>query len=94
VTGWPGLPARFWLYAAFAVCYGICETMNGNWSQLDMTTSLGASATQAWLALAAFWAMITAGRVLFAAIGRWLPERVTYRILPFVLVGTFLLTGV
>ena len=90
-----GLPARFWLYAAFAVCYGICETMNGNWSQLDMTTSLGASTTQASLALAAFWAMVTVGRVLFAAIGRRkLPERVTHRILPFVLVGTFLLTGV
>jgi fucose permease len=89
-----GLPARFWLYAAFAVCYGICETMNGNWSQLDMTTRLGASATQASLALAAFWATVTVGRVLFAAIGRWLPERVTYRILPFVLVGTFLLTSV
>jgi MFS family permease len=90
----PGIPARFWLYAAFAVCYGICETMNGNWSQLDMTTRLGASATQASLALAAFWAMVTVGRVLFAAIGRWLPERATYRILPFVLVGTFLLTSV
>ena len=70
-----GLPARFWLYAAFARCYGISETMNGNWSQLDMTTRLGASATQASLALAAFWAMVTVGRVLFAAIGRWLPER-------------------
>ena len=90
----PGIPVRFWLYAAFAVCYGICETMNGNWSQLDMTTSLGASRTQASLALAAFWAMVTVGRVLFAAIGRWLPARVTYRILPFVLVGTFLLTSV
>src|SRR5499427_5532818 len=89
-----GIPVRFWLYAAFAVCYGICETMNGNWSQLDMTTRLGASATQASLALAAFWAMVTVGRVLFGAIDRWLPERVTYRILPFVLVGTFLLTGV
>jgi fucose permease len=88
------LPGRFWLYAAFAVCYGICETMNGNWSQLDMTTRLGASPTQASFALAAFWAMVTVGRVLFAAIERWLPERVTYRVLPFVLVGTFLLTGV
>ena len=87
------LPARFWLYAAFAVAYGICETMNGNWSQLEMTTRLGASATQASLALAAFWAMVTAGRVLFAALGRWLPERVTYHILPFVLVGTFLGVG-
>ena len=90
----PGLPARFWLYAAFATAYGICETMNGNWSQLDMTTRLGASATQASLALAAFWAMVTVGRVLFGAIGRWLPERVTYHILPFVLVGTFILTAV
>ena len=88
-----GLPARFWLYAAFAVAYGICETMNGNWSQLDMTTRLGASATQASLALAAFWAMVTVGRVLFAAISTWLPERVTYRILPFILVATFLLTA-
>ncbi len=84
------LPARFWLYAAFAVAYGICETMNGNWSQLEMTTQLGASATQASLALAAFWAMVTVGRVLSAAVGRWLPERVTYHILPLVLVGTFL----
>jgi MFS family permease len=86
----PGIPARFWLYAAFAACYGICETMNGNWSQLDMTTRLGASHTQASLALAAFWAMVTVGRVLVGAIDRWLPERITYHILPFILVGTFL----
>jgi fucose permease len=89
-----GLPARFWLYAAFAVLYGICETMNGNWSQLDMTGHLGASAAQASVALAVFWAMVTAGRVLFAAAGRWLPERVTYRALPLVLVAAFALLGV
>ena len=90
----PGLPARFWLFAASAVLYGICETMNGNWSQLDMTTRLGASATQASVALAAFWGMVTVGRVLFAATGRWLPERVTYHILPFVLVLAFVLIAV
>jgi hypothetical protein len=56
--------------------------MNGNWSQLEMTTQLGASATQVSLALAAFWAMVTVGRVLFAAVGHWLPVRVTYHILP------------
>jgi predicted MFS family arabinose efflux permease len=38
--------------------------------------------------------MVTVGRVLFAAIAKWLPERVTYRILPFVLVATFLLISV
>jgi predicted MFS family arabinose efflux permease len=37
--------------------------------------------------------MATVGRVVFAAVGRWLPERLIYRILPFVLVVTFLLTG-
>jgi len=89
-----GLPAQFWFFAAFAVLYGICETMNGNWSQLDMTTRVGASAAQASFALAVFWGMVTVGRVLFAAIGRWLPERVTYHILPFVLVVTFVLVGV
>jgi fucose permease len=88
------IPAPFWFFAAFAVLYGICETMNGNWSQLDMTTRLGASATQASFALAAFWAMVTVGRVVFAAIGRWLPERVTYHILPFVMVVTFVLVAV
>ena len=84
-----GIPPRFWLYAGFAVLYGICETMNGNWSQLDMTTELGASTTVASITLTAFWAMVTVGRVLFAAIQRWFPTRRTYRLLPFVLAGAF-----
>ncbi len=88
------MPARFWFFAAFSVLYGICETMNGNWSQLEMTTRLGASATQASLALAVFWGMVTVGRVLFGLIDRWLSERITYHILPFVLVGAFILVRV
>jgi len=35
-----------------------------------------------------------AASTIFTDTGRWLPARVTYRILPFVLVGTFLLTSV
>jgi hypothetical protein len=85
------IPARFWVYAAFAVLYGICETMNGNWSELVMTTRLGASATQASLALTAFWGMVTAGRVLFAAVSRWLSARVTFHLLALVLVASFAL---
>jgi len=87
----PRMPTRFWVFAGFAVLYGICETVNGNWSQLDMTSELGASTTVAALALTAFWAMVTVGRVVFAAVDRWVPERVTYRVLPFVLAGTFAL---
>jgi hypothetical protein len=80
-----GIPTRFWFFAAFAVLYGIGETMNGNWAQLEMTRQVGASTTQAAIALTVFWAMVTAGRVLFAHIERWLPTRSTYRLLPFVL---------
>jgi len=83
------IPALFWVFAAFAVLYGFCETMNGNWSQLDMTKGLGASATQASFALTAFWGMVTVGRVLFAKIERWYPPQRTYHTLPFVLAIVF-----
>jgi MFS family permease len=78
------LPARFWVFAAFAVLYGIVETMNGNWASLYMVNNLGASTTLASLALTAFWLMVTVGRVLFAAIERAFPEQRTYHVLPFV----------
>jgi len=84
-----GIPRRFWIYAGFAVLYGVCETVNGNWSQLDMTSKLGASTTQAAVALTAFWAMVTVGRVAFAAIDRWIAVSTTYHVLPFLLAGTF-----
>ena len=87
----PAIPRRFWVYAAFALIYGICETVNGNWSQLDMTTELGASATVAALALTAFWGVVTVGRIFFAAARRWIPPRLPYHILPFVLAGAFAL---
>ena len=85
-AGW----ARFWPFAVFAVLYGFCETMNGNWSQLDLT-SLRVSATVASLALMVFWTMVTVGRLLFALIGRWFPSRLAYHLLPFLLAGAFVL---
>jgi fucose permease len=89
-----GIDPRFWVFAGFAVLYGIAETMNGNWSQQEMTSEAGASTTQAALALTSFWAMVTLGRVLFAATERWLPPRVVYHALPVLLVVTFTLTAV
>jgi MFS family permease len=86
-----GIPRRFWIYAGFAALYGVCETVNGNWSQLDMTSELGASTTEAAIALTVFWAMVTVGRVVFAAVDRWLPARTTYHVLPFLLAGVFVL---
>jgi fucose permease len=37
-------PARFWIFATFALLYGVCETMNGNWAVPYMTKHFGASA--------------------------------------------------
>ena len=87
--GKTALPARFWIFAAFVLLYGICETMNGNWASLYMTQRLGASTTLASLALTIFWGTVTAGRMLFAAIGRWFPEQRTYQALPFVVAAAF-----
>ena len=84
-------PARFWLFAAFALLYGICETMNGNWASLFMLNRLGSSALLASVALALFWGMVTAGRVVFAAIEKWFPESVVFRFLPVVVTGAFVL---
>jgi len=87
------IPAGFWVFAAFAVLYGFCETMNGNWSQLYVV-SLGVRPAIASLALTGFWAVVTAGRVLQAAIQRWLPSRAVYHALPFVLAVAFVLIAV
>ncbi|BBH68406.1 hypothetical protein ACTI_50910 [Actinoplanes sp. OR16] len=90
-AGHTGIPPRFWLFAAFAVLYGICETVNGNWSQSYMTSDLGASATEAALALTVFWAMVTIGRVFFASLVRVIAPPAVFRLLPIVLVATFAL---
>jgi fucose permease len=87
-------PGRFWLFAAFAVLYGICETMNGNWSESLMTSHLGASTATASLALTTFWVMVTVGRVLFARVQRSFPTPRTYHLLPFVVAGAFVFVSV
>lgn len=85
----PSVPRQFWAFAAIGVMYGFCETMNGNWSGLDLT-SHGVSATTASFTLTLFWSMVTAGRVLFALIQRWFPSRAAYHLLPFLLAGAFI----
>ena len=84
---------RFWIYAAFALVYGICETMNANWATVYLSGTLGASIALASLALTVFWVTVTGGRVLFAAIDKWFPERWTYRLLPLLLAVSFLATA-
>jgi hypothetical protein len=84
---------RFWLFAAFALCYGVVETMNGNWAILYMKSVLHAGASLAALALTLFWAAATAGRLLFAAVERWFPARRTFGLLPWVIALAFVATA-
>jgi fucose permease len=58
-----------------------------------MSSDVGASAATASLALAAFWGMVTVGRVLFAAIERQVPETTTFRLLPFVAATALFITA-
>ncbi len=88
-AGRPIIPARFWTFATFALLYGICETMSGNWASVYMTR-LGASTTLAAVALMMFWGAVTAGRILFAAIEKWFPERRSCEVLPAVVAGAFI----
>jgi fucose permease len=86
-------PARFWAFALFALLYGICETMNGNWASIYLTRDFNATATQASLALTVFWATVTAGRILFAAIEKWFPESLTCQTLPLVVTAAFIISA-
>jgi len=79
---WIDLPRRFWLYAAAVFVYGIVETLNGNWAMLYLSSERGVSAQGASFALAAFWVMVTVGRVLIALISQLVPARWTYVALP------------
>jgi len=86
-------PARFWAFATFALLYGICETLNGNWASVYMETRLGATTALASLALTVFWASVTVGRVLFAALDKWWPAKSVFRILPLVVATAFIVTA-
>ncbi len=87
------LPPRFWLYAAAVFLYGILETLNGNWATLYLSGERGVSARGASFALAAFWVMVTVGRVLIAAISARVPARWIYVVLPVLLLVTFQLAS-
>lgn len=90
-AGQAKFPARFWLFAGFALLYGVCETMNGNWASIFMLNHLGANALLASLALALFWGTVTAGRVLFAVIEKWFPEPAVFRVLPLIVGAAFVI---
>ena len=61
-----GLPARFWLFAGFALLYGIVRRRTATGRRC--TCPAISAPRRPWRARAdAFWGMVTVGRVLFAA---------------------------
>lgn len=91
--GWADLPRRFWLYAASVFVYGFVETLSGCWAVLYLGGERGVSAQGASLALTAFWAMVTVGRLLIAVVSRIVPARWIYVGLPLALVIAFQLAA-
>ena len=83
------LPGRFWLFATAVLLYGVAETLNGNWSGPYLTRERGLSAEGASVALMAFWAMVTVGRILFATVSSERTVPWIYAGLPVVLIATF-----
>lgn len=85
------IPLRFWIFAAFALLYGIIETLNGNWVSIYMSKHEHATIAVQSFALTTFWGMVTLGRIFFALIAKKFKESRTYQILPFVAAVAFLL---
>lgn len=76
------LPFRFWIWIAFALLYGICETLFGNWGTVYLHQQRALADSTANLALAVFWAAVTVGRLLVTVISARVPPLVIFRALP------------
>lgn len=88
------IPRRFYLFAGVAVLYGVSETISGNWSGSVMSSRFGAGTTLAALSLTAFWACVTLGRLLFAALEKVIPPRWVFRTIPLLTVAAYLMIAV
>ena len=76
------LPMRFWVWIAFALLYGICETLFGNWGTVYLHEQRSLPPATANLALAVFWAAVTVGRLLVAVVSTRIPPSLVLRVLP------------
>jgi fucose permease len=88
------LPGRFWIWFGFALMYGVCETLFGNWGTVYLDQQRGLPPATANLALAAFWAAVTAGRLLVAVVSIRIPPAVIFRLLPILIVAALVWVSV
>jgi len=76
------LPSGAWLFLIIVFLYGYCETIFANWAIIFLNKEKLYTAAQASYALAAFWAMVTGGRLLVSILTVWISPIWVYRILP------------
>jgi len=79
-------PAGVWLFIGIVFLYGYCETIFANWAIIFLNKEKSISPAMAGYALAAFWSMVTIGRLLVSLLTIWISARLVYRILP-VMIG-------
>ena len=83
------IPARFWVYAGIALLYGISETLYSNWATIYLHHEKGLTLHDAAFGLAAFWAMVTLGRVMATFLSVWVSPGWMYRMLPALILLAF-----
>jgi len=85
------LPSGAWLFLIIVFLYGYCETLFSNWSIIFLNKEKMLSVAQSGYALAAFWACVTAGRLLVSILTIWIAPIWVYRILPFLIALSLLM---
>jgi len=65
------LPVRVRLFMLIVFLYGFCETILANWAIIFLNKEKGISMVGAGYALAAFWVMVSVGRLLISILSVW-----------------------
>lgn len=79
------LPVRVRLFMAVVFLYGFCETIFANWAIIFLNREKGVSIAEAGYALAAFWVMVSLGRLVISILSVRVSPLWVYRILPFLI---------
>jgi len=76
------LPVRVRLFLLIVFLYGFCETIFANWAIIFLNKEKGVQIQEAGYALAAFWVMVSVGRLLISILSVWASPQWVYKILP------------
>ena len=88
------LPKRLFLYAAAFILYAAAEGTISSWAGILVSAEKGFSLTAAGFALAAFWGMLTVGRILAAVVFTRIRAEWFYPLSPIGITASFLLIAI